>query len=222
MKYNHVLLFTIYSHSHIDEIPYRDHHLYQHSNLGGGHHMLSPTRVRHHEAPISPLTLNSCRLSPGDGVLWPLHMSEARPPIPGSPEDDTNSLTLPGHNNASECITPTPTLQQHYIMPPLTCEAPGSTDVDVQERDKNAVSEAPPTMSNHRRRPRLCTQSSIESQTSLPEDMSEIELLTGDLHTPVISKAPFKKQKVGTVQNITHGFRLEIQLILTRFSLCRV
>ena len=152
-------------------------------------------------------------LSPaGGGVLWP---SEARPPLPGAGgghECDTeNSLTLPGQDTG-ECITPTPNLQQHYVMPPPTGEAPGSTYTHGQEdviseappttncqgeapgamdthkqEDESAVSEAPPTTRNHHRRPRLCTQSSMESQTSLPEDMSEIELLTGDLHDPVVS-----------------------------------
>ncbi len=53
------------------------------------------------------------------------------------------------------------------------------------------------------RRPRLSTlrQNSSDSLSDgLPEDMSEIELLTGDIHSPVLSsrrsRAPFKRQKV--------------------------
>lgn len=138
--------------------------------------------------------------------LKPPNSDVLRPPGPVVDEIGPSSLASP---RAGELSTPD---NQNCTSPieEEPCRAVSPVNASC-ERPKEAgevaiVSTVPPSpTTGNTRRPRLQTlrQTSLESFTleNLPEDMSEIELLTGDLHSPVLStrrpRAPLKKQEVG-------------------------
>lgn len=146
--------------------------------------------------------------TPNSGASRP-PTSGLKPPSPlvnASP----SPLTSPGVRELSSSDNPTFTAQIDSCQE--ECHKSVSDEMkqtkELQENTtvhaEHPCTEPSPTTGNTRR-PRLNTlkQTSLESfsMENLPEDMSEIELLTGDLHSPVLSsrrsRVPFKRQEVG-------------------------
>lgn len=149
----------------------------QHCHTGVG-------STRQRRTAIAPL--NSSRNSlptMAEGYRPTLSLSENRPPLPPA--------GLPGDSANEDCNSvSSPSVQSNVESDDSIVGSPTETSNPVS-------SPKPSSTANHSHRPKLCSlrQISIDRE-NLPSDMSEIELLTGDIHSPVLSYKSQAPQKV--------------------------
>lgn len=161
----------------------------QHRHTGG----IDSTRQR--KSAIAPVSSSRNSLpTMTEGYRPPLLLSEGRPPLPpsvksGSANEDSSSVCTPSVES---------NVHGHAVSSPTEVSPTNSTGV-------LPVSSKPSCTGDYSRRPRLCSLRQMSIEESLPADMSEIELLTGDIHSPVLSKAPFKRQKVSFCDVLVGG-----------------
>lgn len=145
---------------------------------------VGPTRQR--RMAIAPLNLSRASLPAlAEGYIPPLTLSEDTPTQSSPPHhqtdiEDTGSPSEPRDTPDGDVCSPTEISQ---------ATSPVSTPITPK----------PSSSANYSRRPRLCSLRQISVESPTEADMSEIELLTGDIHSPVSSKRPhppFRRQKV--------------------------
>lgn len=147
-------------------------------------------------------------IAPNSGVLSglrsPIPLVNVNPPLTSPGAWELSSSKTPNSSNSTAPIESYQEKHHKSVSPENSSDEIKRTEElkeDVTVHTEPLCIEPSPTTGNTRR-PRLGTlrQTSLESfcMESLPEDMSEIELLTGDLHSPVLStRRPFKRQEVG-------------------------
>lgn len=195
--------------------------IYQHHQHGAGHLTPSPiNKPRQRKQGLtntfkSPLQ----RLLDESRPPSPL-VVKARPPLPQisvNTESATKLLDLPGNSGSVES---TSSLQEACEQkeessndPPHNgkCESSPRVDSSRDQREQDSKREqarrphqgvTSPTVSSHHQL--SLERNSLESlPDSLPVDITEIELLTGDIHSPMMSsrrtRPPLQKQMVSRV-----------------------
>lgn len=166
-------------------------------------HLETSHSMRPRRAPISPLNASRCSLPHLGEGLRSLGVDQRKPPITDTlPQGLDSCSKVPDDPSTAESSQE----EQGGVVSPATVANVVQPPVELEEEAVSSAVHTETSPKNFRsRKPRLgciLRQNSLDSQAdNLPEDMSEIELLTGDLHSPMLStrrsKGPFKRQEVG-------------------------
>ena len=182
------------------------------------HHLIPiSTSPRRRKQVVAPFSMRRTAVSsyfnepmPSDVLFSEVRLSLPHPDASSEGKDPVTSSI----NEDQGLVTPVDSTEDLIMVPPAEgIVTVSSSDDSVKESTEDSsaptssVSICPESPARPNRRPRLSTlrQNSSDSfSDGLPDDISEIELLTGDIHSPVLSsrrsRAPFKRQKVCRVE----------------------